>query len=513
MFMVSLNSTIVAPAMNIIAADLDGLSSQTWIATAYMVAFNASQPLAAKFSDIFGRKPVILFGGVLFFIGSIVNALAKNMNTLIPGRTVQGFGGGCVMAMAYIIVTDMGPVEMRPRLQASLAVIYGLASVVGPLIGGAFVDKLNWHWDFWLNVILSAISMIIIFFLLSESTKVENSSFIQKMKRIDWFGSLFTTSFICCLLLALNWGPVYGWGDAHSIGPFVAAGVSLILLVGVEGFYAAEPIMPGRVVLNPAVAILYLCVACLGVGFIGTLYFGPVLFQAVFGASSTASGIRLIPYMALLIVASVGGSIAIAKFPYPKFYIVLGAAFNVLGYGLFYTIKEHDSWGKQAGYLTLCGFAFGLSQQNIIISVQALVEKRDMAVATSLNNFFLMLASSVGVAVYQTLLKRFLTSEFAKVAPEILGIAVKFDALANYLAIRDMPVEAQAPIIHAYWAALNKVFILPMGAGAVGFICSLLVRNYRFGAPTSQADNENFAELASAKNRDSITESGPSEKI
>ncbi|KAI9029895.1 major facilitator superfamily domain-containing protein [Phycomyces nitens] len=512
MFMVSLNSTIVAPAMNIIAADLNGLSSQTWIATAYMVAFNASQPLAAKFSDIFGRKPVILFGCLLFFIGSIVNALAKNMNTLIPGRTVQGFGGGCVMAMAYIIVTDLGPIEMRPRLQACLAVIYGLASVVGPLIGGAFVDKLNWHWDFWLNVILSSISGIILFFLLNEPTKVEGSSFRSKMKRIDWLGSLFTTSFICCLLLALNWGPVYGWGQAHSIGSFVGAGVSLVALIVVEGFFAAEPIMPARVVLKPAVSILYLCGACLGVGFIGTLYFGPVLFQSVFGATSTASGIRLIPYMALLIVASVGGSIVIAKVPYPKLFIVLGAACNLLGYGLFYTVKEHDSWGKQAGYLTLCGFAFGLSQQNLIIAVQALVEKRDLAVATSLNNFFLMLASSVGVAVYQTLLSKFLVVEFAKLTPEALGIAAKYGALKNYLLIRDMPIEAQGPIIHAYWAALNKVFILPMGAGAVGLICSLLVRNYRFGAQKDQASNDNFTELASTRNRDSVAESHPTEK-
>lgn len=138
MFMMSLNSTVVAPAMSIIAAELDGLESQTWIATAYLVALNSFQPLSGRFSDIFGRKAVLMFGVVLFFVGSLVNALSTSINMLIAGRTVQGFGGGGVMSMTYIIITDIAPVHLLPRFQSMLAVVYGLASVVGPLLGKFF---------------------------------------------------------------------------------------------------------------------------------------------------------------------------------------------------------------------------------------------------------------------------------------------------------------------------------------------------------------------------------------
>ncbi|KAI8391422.1 major facilitator superfamily domain-containing protein [Radiomyces spectabilis] len=483
MFMVSLNTTVVAPAMSIIATELNDLSSQTWIATAYLVAFNASQPLSGKFSDIFGRKSVLLFGILLFFIGSLVNALSYSMGVLIPGRTVQGFGGGCVMSLAFILITDLAPLHLRPRFQSLLTVVYGLASVVGPLIGGAFVDKVDWHWDFWLNVILSAISWIIIFFLLKEPTDSLNSSFLSKIKRIDWLGTIFAISFICCLLLGLNWGGSYGWSSAHSVGPFVGAAVSLIALVITEGWIAPEPLLPAEIMMNPRIIVLYLYITCLGVGFIGTLYFGPILFQAVFGADSTQSGIRLIPYMVLLITGSIGSSWFMILFPYVKLYIVIGAVSNLLGYGLFYTVNEYSSYSQQVGFLTFCGFAYGLSQTNVILGVQIQAGKKNMAVATSLNNFFLMLASSVGVAVYQALFQIFLGNNLKNVDSSILAIANDHGAIENYLYIRNMPEYAQRPIIHAYYQALHTVFIIPIVTGGIGVICALCIKNTRFGGP------------------------------
>lgn len=128
---------------------------------------------------------------------------------LIAGRTIQGFGGGGVMSMTYIIVTEVTPLPLRPRFQSMLAVVYGIASVVGPLIGGTFVDHASWHWDFWLNVILSVVSFSIIFVFLKTPKNGEKTSFVDKLKRIDWLGTLFATGFIVCLLLALTWGSAY----------------------------------------------------------------------------------------------------------------------------------------------------------------------------------------------------------------------------------------------------------------------------------------------------------------
>ncbi|KAI9259529.1 major facilitator superfamily domain-containing protein [Phascolomyces articulosus] len=383
--MVCLNTTVVAPAMNIIATELNDIGNQTWIATAYLVAMNSFQALAGKFSDVFGRKPIVLFGMFFFTMGSLINALAPTMNGLIAGRTIQGFGAGAILSMLFVIITDVAPYRLRPKFQSSLAVIYGLSSVIGPLIGGAFVDKLTWRWDFWLNVILGGFSFSVTLLLFKEPIDIPKSTFIAKIKRIDWLGTLFSMSFVCCLLLGLSWGSAYGWNSSHSYGSFIGAAVSLIGLIVAEGWISPEPLMPKEVVLNPSILIVYVYVMCLGLSFIGTLYFGPVLYQSVFGASSTQSGIRLIPYMILLVVGSVGSSFLIGQYvPYMKYFLLLAGASNLLGYGLFYTVNENSNYGQQSGYLVFCGLAFGLSQQNAILTVQKVAERKYMAVATTL---------------------------------------------------------------------------------------------------------------------------------
>ncbi|KAG2172481.1 hypothetical protein INT44_006654 [Umbelopsis vinacea] len=486
MFMASLNSTVIAPAMGKISSQLNDIEDATWIATAYLVAFNATQPLYGKFSDIFGRKLVIQVAIFLFFVGSIVNALATSMGMLIAGRTVQGLGGGGVISICYIIIADISPVDMRPRYQALMMVIYGVASVVGPLIGGAFVDHVSWRWDFWLNVILSVVAFTIITVFLKLPVE-GSSSFRDKFKRIDWLGIAFSILFVVLLLLALSWGGVkYAWNSPHVIACFVASGVSLILLVFIEGWVAKEPLIPFPVILNPAVAIIYIFTFFVAFGFIGTLYFGPVIFQSVYGADSTTSGLRLLPYMVCMIAASIGSGFFIPIVKRVKPFIVAGAALNLLGYGLFYTLNPSSNYGMQTGYLSFAGLGFGFTMQNTIVAVQNSTERKYLAVATSLNSFFMTLASAIGIAVYQTAMNVIIAGELQSADPAAVQAAESIGAIANYTAIGLLPEQFRKIIIDVFSVTLHKVFIIPLVTAAAALIVSLFIKNDRFGGPVAK---------------------------
>ncbi|KAJ2960511.1 hypothetical protein NQZ79_g4129 [Umbelopsis isabellina] len=494
MFMASLNSTVIAPAMGKISADLDDLPDATWIATGYFVAFNATQPLYGKFSDIFGRKPVIQVGIVLFCIGSIVNACAKTMGVLIAGRTIQGLGGGGIISIVYIIIADIAPLHMRPRYQSLMMVIYGVASVFGPLIGGAFVDHVTWRWDFWLNVILSVIAFALITIFLQVPLETP-SSLASKIKRIDWLGIALSILFVVLLLLALSWGGVkYAWGSPHIIGTFIGSGVSLLLLGFVEGKVAKEPLIPLPVLFNPSVAIIYTFTFMVAFGFIGAIYFGPVMFQAVYLADSTGSGVRLLPYMVCMIGASIGGGYLIPIVKRVKPFLILGACFNLLGYGLFYSLNPQSSYSAQAGFLGFAGLGFGFTMQNTVVAVQNATEKKFMAVATSLNTFFMTLASTVGIAIYQTVMNVLLEKQLPTVDPAALQAAEAVNAIEDYTTIVNIPPQYRTAIIDLYNVCLHNVFLISIVTAAVALIVSLFINNAPFGAPPAVKQVETGAQ-------------------
>ncbi|KAI9318400.1 major facilitator superfamily domain-containing protein [Dichotomocladium elegans] len=498
LFTISIQATVIAPAMTRIATDLNDVANQTWIATGYLIAVISLQPLAGKLSDIFGRKPIFLTGLSIFSIGSLSCALTPTMNGLIAGRTVQGFGASCIMPMIFVITTDITALEKRPRINSMLSAMFGLGSVVGPLLGGAFVDYVTWRWDFWLFLILGSSSTIIVGALLTESNVALNreESMLAKLKRVDLLGSLLVIGTICCLLLGLNWGNIvgYGWKSAHAIAPFVVAGVTLIMLGIVETRVAKEPILPPSLLGNWRILVLYLYICCIGLGFVGTLFYGPITYQAIFGANSMESGIRLIPYMGGLIVGAAFGGAMVARFPYPKIFLLAGSSLSVLGYGLFQLVNMNSNWDHHARayshtYVLAAGLGFGLSQQNTILSVQSLASKGDIAIATALVSFFMLMAPAIGLAVYQALFGAFVKAQFKGLPSEALAVALQYHVDKNYLFIGKLPEQYVLVIKTAYMQALKHIFIPPIVAAGLALIFATVMPNVRWGSSPTPKEN------------------------
>ncbi|CDH60525.1 family drug resistance transporter [Lichtheimia corymbifera JMRC:FSU:9682] len=484
-FAIIVQSSIVAPAMSKIATEMHDIGNQTWVAVAYFLGLNCAQAIAGKFVDIFGRKPIMLFGQSFFSIGSLICALAPTMNGLIAGRAISGFGGGSVISLAFVIAADITPLEHRPRINSALSMVYGLAAMTGPLMGGAFVDQVTYRWDFWLNLILGCTSLIImaVFFKESNTTLTRDEPLLAKIKRIDGLGVILSAGTITCILCALNWGPMHGWGDGHTIGAFVATGVSLLALIIVEMKVAKEPIFPPQLLKNPKVSMLYLYMWCLGFGFVGIMFFGPITYQSVFGSGSTMSSVRLIPYFGALIIGALTCGQLLQWFPYPKVYMIIAGTFVTLGFSLFQLTNENSNWGHQACFFILSGFGFGFSQQNVILTVQSIAGKQYLAIATALVNFFLLLASPMGLAIYEAVFTAFRYAQFEGLPSDVLEVAQEYNALENYLYIRNVPAEYQPPLVHAYMQAVRNVFIFPAVAGGIILIVALISPNVRLGGP------------------------------
>ncbi|CAM0136751.1 unnamed protein product [Umbelopsis sp. WA50703] len=218
-------------------------------------------------------------------------------------------------------------------------------------------------------------------------------------------------------------------------------------------------------------------------GFIGAIYFGPVMFQAVYLADSTGSGVRLLPYMVCMIGASIGGGYLIPIVKRVKPFLILGACFNLLGYGLFYTLNPQSSYSAQAGFLGFAGLGFGFTMQNTVVAVQNATEKKFMAVATSLNTFFMTLASTVGIAIYQTVMNVLLEKQLSNVDPAALQAAEAVNAIEDYTTIVDIPTQYREAIINLYDSCLHNVFLISIATAGVALIVSLFINNAPFGAP------------------------------
>ena len=332
LFLSALDQTIVATALPTIVGDLGGLDQISWVVTAYLLSSTVSVPLFGKISDLYGRKVMLQATIAIFLLGSVLAGVAQSMPQLILARGVQGVGGGGIMAMTFTILGDILSPRERGKYVGYFTGVFASASVIGPLVGGFFVDHVSWRWVFLINLPLGALAMAVAARYLHIPKTVRHHS-------IDLLGALLLTVSVTSVLLASSWGgQEYAWGSPQIIGLFTI-GIVLAVAFLVQERRAQEPILPLRLFSDRVFTVSVTLSALLGSVMIGASTFLPLFLQVVTGASATSSGLLLIPMMAGVVVGSnIAGRLVHRTGRY-KAYPIIGIALALVGLVLLSTIE------------------------------------------------------------------------------------------------------------------------------------------------------------------------------
>ncbi|KAF9580317.1 hypothetical protein BGW38_003086 [Lunasporangiospora selenospora] len=471
LFLAALDQTIVTTTLPSIAKDFNNFSDISWVGTAYLLTTTAVQPLYGVAADLAGRKRSMLFACSIFMVGSALCGAAQSMTMLIVARTVQGLGGSGIIALTMILVADIVPLRQRGTYQALVALIFAVAAILGPLLGGAFTDNVSWRWAFYINLPIGALAMFLLTVFLHMNRR-KNVPLHTTLKSLDYTGIFLMVGSIIMILLGLNWG-------ADAKYPWNSPAVLCLIIIGVvvgavfilnEWKVAKRPIIPLRLFGTISIALTYLNVFILGFIFLGLLFFLPLYFQAVNGASAVRSGIDLLPYVIVSSVSAIIVGLMMTRFNTYKEFVVAGFIIGTVGSGLMTTFDEYSSQGMIIGTLILQGASMGLTVNTLLLGIHAqLVNKSDIALSTSLWTFLRTFGGVFGIAIggafVQSSLSEAGASEYAQ----------------NIQAIAKLPQDVKAPILRAFVVGLQRFFILLTVLSGIAAIASIFIKKVSLG--------------------------------
>lgn len=483
--LVALDQTIVATALPKLASEFQALDQLTWVVSAYFLTQAGLMLTFGQILTIASNKWVYLVCIVLFELGSLICGVAPSMNVLIFGRAFQGVGASGIFISILTILSQVTRLEQRPLLFGSFGGVFALASVVGPLLGGVFTDRVSWRWCFYINLPFGAISVLAVLVFLPSNPPPPNKLYegktqIQKWLLMDWVGAVLSVGMITSLLIALQSGGVTReWNDRVIIALFVTFAVLFGLFIGWEYYKKEHAMMPlflfkRRTQVGAGLATFMMMIA-----FLAASYYLPLFYQAGKNRTAQDSGIDIIPFMLAAVLASFASGAIVNGTGHYLTYMLVGPAVGAIGAGLLFTIDENTPSARLIGYQIIFGVGLGVAFQLPVMAIQAEYAKKPELIpqASSLLTFFQLLGGVIGIAIAGTIFNNQLVKELGayagQIPPDILK-AVK----QSVTVIFQLPQELQAPVVHAYVKALDYVFIFCVPVAVLASVFSVLVKNW-----------------------------------
>ena len=469
MLLASLSQTVLSAAMPTMVGELNGVEHMLWIMTAYILASTITMPIYGKLGDLIGRKSLLIAAILLFMAGSVVGAIAGDMNLLIVGRVIQGLGGGGLLILSQAIIADVVPARERGKYMGVMGAVFAISSVAGPLLGGWFTEGIGWRWTFWINIPLGTLALVaaIYFLHLPKGATAKPG--------IDGWGMALLAVATTCLVLVASWGGKdYGWDSLTIIGLIVATVIAAAAFVLVER-KTAEPIIPLSLFKDRNFNLTTIAGLLTGIAMFGAIGYVPTYLQMTFSADATEAGLLMIPMMGALLVTSVVTGSLVSKYGRYKWMPIVGSLFVAIGLALLGTLSPDTPLWVFCAYLAIMGMGLGTSMQILVLIVQNSFPNSQVGTATASNNYFRQIGASLGSAVVGSLFATRLTDLLVKRLPGDGGVIGGINSLTPG-GVKNLPDELRTIVDLAYNDALTPLFLYMVPLALAALVLLLFVK-------------------------------------